>query len=185
MSGNPQLCASLISDGFNGEPADRKTKLYAISAEFKAGIERLKRLVAILRPLVATSSPALVASLTESLDFLESHCCHYLLLETIELDIMNCNTEGELRESVNREIAECVRVGDAIDALPADTTEAGARLIAATRQRSNSPLAAFYGLRLDDNFDNGRSGTEYPFGLAWSDVLYFHIRNRAAFAAKD
>lgn len=45
MSGNPQLCASLVSDGFDGEPADRKTKLYAISGDFEAGFARLKRLM--------------------------------------------------------------------------------------------------------------------------------------------
>src|SRR5690242_3617497 len=72
MSGGPRPCASLVSDGFDDEPAGRKTKLYAISGDFEAGFARLKRFVSIARPLVAPSSPALVAGMDETLTFLES-----------------------------------------------------------------------------------------------------------------
>ena len=39
MSGDPQLCSSSISDGFDSEPAGAKTKLYAISGDFDAETE--------------------------------------------------------------------------------------------------------------------------------------------------
>ena len=35
MSGNPRACASLISDGLEDDPKDKKTKLYAISGDFQ------------------------------------------------------------------------------------------------------------------------------------------------------
>ena len=136
-----------------------------------------------MRPLVATSWPALVAGLDETLAFLESHRDRYLLLETIELDTMTYEGEAELRACVEREIAECVRAGAAIDALPADAAEAGGSLVSAARSRTGPPLDAFHGLLLNDDFDNVRGGTEYPLGLEWSDVLYFQLWNRAAFEA--
>jgi hypothetical protein len=71
----------------------------------------------------------------------------------------------------------------AIEALPDDVTEAGARLKAAALQRSEGPLDAFYGLVLDDDFDNTcEDKTHYPLGLEWCDVLYFALKNREQFA---
>jgi hypothetical protein len=183
MSGDPQLCASLVSDGFDGEPANRKTKLHAISGDFEVGFARLKRFISAVRPLVATSSPALIAGLDEALAFLESHRDRYLLLETIELDTMTHEGEAELRACVEREIAECVRAGAAIDALPSDAAEAGGTLANAARTRTGPPLDTFHGLRLNDDFDNVRGGNENPLGLEWSDVLYFELWNRAEFEA--
>jgi hypothetical protein len=183
MSGDPRLCASLVSDGFDDEPADRKTTLYAINGDFEAGVARLTRFFSIVRPLVASSSPVLVAGMDETLTFLESHRDRYLHLETIELDIMACERKAEFRACVEREIAECVRAGAAIDALPADAAEAGASLVNAARRHMGPPLDAFHGLRLDDNFDNVRGGTVYPLGLAWSEVLFFGLWNRAEFEA--
>ena len=63
MSGNAQLCASLVSDGFDGEPAKRKAKLHAISSEFDLGFSRLKQFFSVLRPLVVDTSPDLTPSL--------------------------------------------------------------------------------------------------------------------------
>jgi hypothetical protein len=182
MSGDPKLCASLVSDGFDGEPADRRTSLHAISGDFEAGFARLKRLISVVRPLAA-SSPTLVAALDETLEFLEAHRDRYLLLETVELDTMTAAGESELRACVEREIAECVRAGAAVDALPADVAAAGAALANATHSRTAPPLDAFHGLRLDDDFDNVRGGNECPLGLGWSDVLYFKLWNRAEFEA--
>ena len=51
MSGDPQLCASLVSDGFDEDPPDRKTPLYAISSRFGPGFERVKRFAAIVQTL--------------------------------------------------------------------------------------------------------------------------------------
>jgi hypothetical protein len=179
MSGDPMLCASLLSDGFDDEPENSKTKLYAISSNFEKGFERLKKFIAILRPMIEPSY--LSNSLDETLAFLEAHRNDYLLLETIELDTMEFGDEENLLACVKNEIAECIKVGEAIDALPADKVAAGAYLLQAASQLKNS---AFYGIRLDDDFDNTRdSKTEYPLGLYWSDILYFDLFNRADFEA--
>lgn len=182
MSGDTLLCASLVSDGFDGEPADRKTKLHAISGDFEAGFDRLKRFSSVVRPL-ATSSPTLVAALDETLAFLESHHDRYLLLETVELDTMTTEGEAELRACVEREIAECMRAGAAVDALPGDAAKAGATLAHAIRNRAAPPFDVFHGLRLDDDFDNVRGGNENPLGLEWCEDLYFELWNRAEFEA--
>src|SRR5262249_27590411 len=108
----------------------------------------------------------------------------YVLLETIELDTMSEDTEPGLRACVERELTACLRAGAAIEALPADVKEAGARLKAATQQKAEGPLDAFHGLVLDDHFDNTRDDkTCYPLGLEWSDVLYLELWNREQFEA--
>lgn len=59
MSGDPQLCGSLVSDGFDDDTPERKTRLHAISSGFDAGFERVKRFVAIVRRLAeAPPGPA-------------------------------------------------------------------------------------------------------------------------------
>jgi hypothetical protein len=182
MSGDPRLCASLISDGFDGEPANRKTTIPAISAEFEPGFARLKRFIAVVRGLAA-NSPMLLACLDETLAFLDGHRDRFLLLETVELDSMTTEREAKLRACVEREIAECVRAGAAIDALPTDPGEAGAILANAVRHRAGRPLDAFHGLRLDEDFDNVRGGNENPLGLESSDELYYELWNRTEFEA--
>jgi hypothetical protein len=184
MSSNAQLCASLVSDGFDGEPANRKTKLHAISSEFDLGFSRLKQFFSVLRPLVVDTSPDLTTELDEAVTFLESHRDRYLLLETIELDCMMHEGEAALRGCVEAEINNCLSVGMAVDALSRNPTEAGKRLREATQRKLEPPLDGFYGLRLDDDYDNIRDDkTEYPLGLEWTDVLYFQLWNRAQFEA--
>jgi hypothetical protein len=56
MSGDPQLCASLVADGFDSDESDEKTRLYAISSRFDTGFERVKRFAEIVR--VAARQPA-------------------------------------------------------------------------------------------------------------------------------
>jgi hypothetical protein len=176
MSGGPQLCSSLVSDGFNDDPPDRKTRLYAISSDFELGYARLKKFFAIVRTLVGDGAPDLVHAIEETQIFLEAHWNRYLLLETIELDIVSAETEQGLRACIERELTACLRAGTAIEALPADSREAGAWLKAAAQQKSEAPLDAFYGLVLDDHFDSTRDDeTWYPLGLLWSDVLYFEL----------
>jgi hypothetical protein len=51
MSGEPQLCASLISDGLGDDPPEQKTRLFAISGNFELGFERVKRFVDIVQHL--------------------------------------------------------------------------------------------------------------------------------------
>lgn len=184
MSGDPKLCRSLISDGFDGEAPDKKSKLYAISGDFELGFARLKKFIAAVRPLAAGTSPKLTEALDETIAFLESHRDTHLLLETIELDCMLSDGEAELQACVEKERDAITGVGAAIDALPTDPVEAAKSLKNATLKKGGSPLDAFYQLRLDDDFDNVRNDkTEYPFGLDWADCLYYELWNRAEFEA--
>lgn len=62
MSGDPQLCASLVADGFDSDEPEGKTALYAISSHFDTGFARVKRFTEIVRAAVAdlpaTAEPA-------------------------------------------------------------------------------------------------------------------------------
>src|SRR5262249_8245236 len=107
MSGDPQLCSSLVSDGFESEPANKKTKLYGISSDFETGFARLQRFFAVLRPIAAVASPELTTWMNETITFLEAHRDRYLLLETIELDCMTEAGESALRACVEKEIENC------------------------------------------------------------------------------
>jgi len=194
MSGAPQACASLISDGFEDEPIGQKSKLHAISAEFAPGFARLERLCAVARQLASGNAPSLTASIDTTLAYLEEHQDRFLLLETIELDMMTEEGAPAMRAAVEREIAKCKEVGAAIDALPSDLSAAAAQLASAAsptpakpwwRWGSKPPTHAFAGLVFNDDFDDVRGNkTEYPLGLSnWSDVLYFQLWNRARFEA--
>jgi hypothetical protein len=184
MSGDPRLCASLVSDGFEDDAPEHKTRLHAISADFDAGYARLTRFCAIVRAL-AVGAAGLTAAIDEAERFLGEHRDRHLLLETIELDSMVESTEAGLRASVEREIDLCRQAGAAIDALPADVTEAGIVLTKAASEPSDAPLDALHGLVLNDDFDNVRDDrTDNPIGLSWwTDVLYFDLWNRAQFEA--
>jgi hypothetical protein len=184
MSGDPRLCASLISDGFEDDPPERRTRLYAISGEFDTGHARLTKFCAALRS-VGAGAADLQRAIDETLTFLDAHRDRYLLLETIELDTMVESAEDALRAAVEQEIELCREAGAAVDALPADPEEAGAVLAKAAKEEADGPLAAFHGLVLDDGFDNTRDRrTENPIGLSWwTDVLYFALWNRAEFEA--
>ncbi len=187
MSGNPTLCASLVSDGFDGEPADQKTRLYAISSEFDAGYQRLTRLIDIVRQHSDGKHTALDSALDETLQFLDAHRDRFVLLETIELDTMMTADEAELRRYVEEEIERCRQVGEAIDLLPQDLDEAAAVLAEAASNGAESALDAFFGMRMDDDFDNVRDDmTEYPLGMVgWYETLYFQLWNKAEFDARN
>ncbi|OZI29809.1 hypothetical protein CAL29_17010 [Bordetella genomosp. 10] len=143
-------------------------------------------------PAAAPSSPEtapaaiehLPAWLDETVAFLEAHRDRYLLLETIELDIMSESDPDALRAMVEAEIERCRRVGEGYAALPDDVAEAARVLRRAAAAPSPAPLDVFHGLRFDDACDHARSGhTEYPLGLEWTDVLYFQLSNREEFEA--
>ncbi|WP_437341128.1 DUF7822 domain-containing protein [Burkholderia lata] len=122
--------------------------------------------------------------LDETLAFLEQHRAPYLLLETIELDLMSESDPDALHALVDAEIGRCRHVGAAFEALPGNITEAAGILQRAAAERSPAPLDAFFGLRFDDNCDSTRTGdTEHPLGLEWNDVLYFELFNREQFEA--
>lgn len=218
MSGHPQLCASLISDGFEDDKENAKTRLYAISAEFEKGHARLKKLLAVVAHIAthtATSNPPvsvpltplaqlkekwkhlfskqeisplnlpaphLAESIRQTHDFLSGHANPYLLLETIELDLMDTDEENALRAHVENEIARCIQTGQAVDALPDNTEAAAPILLQAARNPMPAPLDAFFGLRFDDDCDNlADKKTEYPLGLEWHDDLYYGLFNREEF----
>ena len=125
----------------------------------------MKKLVDVTRPL-ARESKELPAALKESLAFLKKHRDRYLHLETIELDLMTTTSEKALRASVDREIRACVKAGAAVDALASDAEKAAKQLAAAATRRAKTPLDAFYGLSLDDDFDSTRDKkTRYALGL--------------------
>lgn len=177
-SGDPRVCSSLVSDGFDDDPPDRKTPLHAISGEFATGYARLRKVAAAVRAIGDS------AELRESLDrteaFLEQHQDEFVLLETVELDTMVEEDPSALRACVEREAEECTRVGAAIDALPGDPA-AAAEALAKAAKEPGSPL---HGLVFDDGFDNTRDDrTEYPLGLGWFEVLYFSLWDKATFEA--
>ncbi len=182
MSGDPQLCASFVSEGFDDDPANQESKVYAISSDFELGFARLKRLFSVIQPL-AESSQSLFVKLQETITFLEAHRNRYLLLETVELDMMSAEGGPALRARVEAEVNECCRVGKAIDALPADPSAAAAALKAALELRAEPPFDVFWGLRLDEAFDDVRNGgTEKPLGLSnWDESLFYQLWNRAEF----
>jgi hypothetical protein len=196
MSGNPQLCASLVADGLEDEPQGAKSKLYAIAAEFELGYARLQKLATAVRLGTQGRAPALIQALDETLSFLEQHRDRYLLLETIELDMMMVEGEGPLRDSAERCLGACLEAGAAVDALPGDAALAAAALREAARSRSGKPWYApwkkappphaFAGIVMTDDFDNVRGKkTERPLGLSeWSDVLYYELWNRERFEAE-
>jgi hypothetical protein len=70
MSGDPKLCSSLVSDGFEDEPADQKTRLYAISSDFELGYARLKKLLAAVRSIAVTrTADLLIQAVDETQNF--------------------------------------------------------------------------------------------------------------------
>lgn len=228
MSGDPQLCGSLVADGLSGDEPGHPTVIRAISSRFDLGFDRVQRFTRIVRASLAEYVPsaepqAAVAMrptsllgrlkgfvfpgseaapaeskaappaatqmpiwLDETLAFLEAHRDQYLLLETIELDIMSYDEEAALLSCVEQEIARCLHVGAAIDALPNDIAEAVLQLKRAIAQKCEAPFDAFFGLRLDDDCDSTRTGaTEHPLGLQWFEVLYFKLLNRAEYEARQ
>lgn len=53
LSGDPQLCASLIADGFEEDEPEHKSRVYAISSPFDPGFERVRRFADIIRTAVS------------------------------------------------------------------------------------------------------------------------------------
>jgi len=125
--------------------------------------------------------------LDETIAFLEENRDAFLLLETVELDMMSAIGEAELRACVEEEIERCRAVGAAFDALPADTQEAARLLRRLAIEEGAPPLDVFHGLRFDDDCDSTRTGaTERPLGLTnWSEVLYFELSDQEEFDARE
>ncbi|MDL5366640.1 hypothetical protein QSH18_13615 [Xanthomonas sp. NCPPB 2654] len=118
--------------------------------------------------------------LDETVAFLEANRDAFLLLETLELDMMSAIGEEDLRHCVEQEIGRCREVGAAFEALPADLHEAATLLRRLAVEEGAPPLDVFHGLRFDDDCDSTRTGaTERPLGLTnWSEVLYFELSDQ-------
>ncbi|MBN6151880.1 hypothetical protein JR065_16150 [Xanthomonas sp. AmX2] len=127
----------------------------------------------------------LLGWLDETVAFLEANRDAFLLLETVELDMMSAIGEEDLRHCVEQEIGRCREVGAAFDALPADLHEAANLLRRLAVEEGAPPLDVFHGLRFDDDCDSTRTGaTERPLGLTnWSEVLYYELSDQEAFDA--
>ncbi|MEB1530348.1 DUF7822 domain-containing protein [Xanthomonas sp. WHRI 7945] len=147
---------------------------------------RLKRLFSATPAPVEAPVPVpatvehLPGWLDETVAFLEANRDAFLLLETLELDMMSAIGEEDLRHCVEQEIGRCREVGAAFDALPADLHEAATLLRRLAVEEGAPPLDVFHGLRFDDDCDSTRTGaTERPLGLTnWSEVLYFELSDQ-------
>jgi hypothetical protein len=205
LSGSPQLCASLISDGLDNDEPDNPTPLWAISGEFDAGYARLRKLLAALAVLAGPPKPTLAQriarrltgdkaeraprlpdmaeAITDTIKFLDARRDDYLLLEIVELSIMDSDTAEALRDDAEHELALCRAAGEAVDALPDSPEYAAKVLMAATQQKYDGPLSMLHELRLDDYFDHTRDHkTNFPLGLnEWSDVLFFDLDDAEEF----
>lgn len=230
-SGNPEVCASLISEGLEDEDADgnltTRGPLHAISGDFAIGFARVQRFLAAARIIASASAaptpataaeaeprPGLVARIARALSggaapeagapepsptaaaehflrwlddaerFLAEHRDQYVLLETVEVDIMTFDDIDRLAAVVHEEADRCRAVGAAVDALPADPQQAAAVLARAAQEGERDVLAPFEGLRFDDECDLSRGGEAKPLGVShWSTVLYFDLWTKAEYDA--
>jgi hypothetical protein len=119
--------------------------------------------------------PELKRRVSETLAFLEAHRDRYVLLETVELDMMETSDPATFRSYAEEELALCRAAGEAVDALPEGAERAAHVLASAAQERADGALSELHGLRLDDDFDNTRDGkTDVPLGLSyWSETLYY------------
>lgn len=197
-SGDPRLCASLISDTLDGAAVP----LHAIASPFEPGLARVQRFADIVKTLPGAQPPpppptsvlgkikslfgpaeptgdaarALGDRLDDMLAFLRAHRDRYVLLETLELDVMAEGEPQALKARVEDEIERCRQAGAALDALPADIDQAARVLQAATTHKGEAPLDAFFGLRLDRACDGTPARmADYSLGMYWSDVLYYDL----------
>ena len=183
MSGDPQLCSSLISNGFEDEPEGEKTKLYAICSDFETGFSRLKTFFNVLNAAIPSdSAPYLSEEIANAIAFLETHRDKYLLLETIELDMMMAADESELQQRVKDELSMCYMAGIAVKNLSDNVDEAVKQLRQANEAFAGIAVLPCSELQLDANYD--RSDEGFPAGVGyWSEHLYFGLWNRAEYEA--
>lgn len=214
LSGEPHLCPSLLADGLDSDEPGEATPLWAIAAPFEAGMARLEKLMAALSVLAVGQpasvparrtlwqrlrsitppppaplrppSPALQEAIAQTRRYLQAHRDAFVLLETVELELMSEDSASGLRAAAEHERQLCVAAGAAIDALPDDPGQAAALLLQASTARMAAPLDQLHGLQLDDTFDAPDGAADAPLGLGyWDEVLYFAPANRAEFSARS
>lgn len=178
MSGNPQRCASLISDGFDEE--EEKTPLYAITADFDVGFQRLLKFKSIVEPLIFAEDDGIQQEINEGFNYLTESRLPYLLLETIELEIMCTNDKDELRENVDKDIELIKLVGKAVDALPEDSEQAREVLKLAATTKQDNVFSVFYGIELNEKFDYSECIQSMGLGY-WYNELYYSLWNKEEF----
>ena len=178
MSGNPQRCASLISDGFEDEV--EKTPLYAITADFDIGFQRLLKFKSIVEPLIYAEDDGMKQSVEEGFDYLTESRLPFLLLETIELELMGTDDKDELRNNVDKDIELIKLVGEAVDALPADYEQAREILKVAAKSKQDNAFSVFYGIELNEKFDYSECIQTMGIGY-WCDGLYYSLWNKEEF----
>lgn len=112
----------------------------------------------------------------EALEFLEQHKQPFLLLETIELDMMLTEGADNLRQAVEDEIQRCLLVGRGIDAIPDDKETA----IEVIKWAASDPENLFSAINFNSECDYVDAG--YPMGLSyWESSLYYRILNKKEF----
>lgn len=178
MSGNPQRCASLISDGFEDEV--EKTPLYAITADFDIGFQRLLKFKSIVEPLIYAEDDGMKQGVEEGFDYLAESRLPFLLLETIELELMGTDDKDELRNNVDKDIELIKLVGEAVDALPADYEQAREILKVAAKSKQDNVFSVFYGIELNEKFDYSECIQTMGIGY-WCDGLYYSLWNKEEF----
>lgn len=178
MSGNPQRCASLISDGFEEEA--EKTPLYAITADFDIGFQRLLKFKSIVEPLIYAEDDGMKEEINEGFNYLIESRLPYLLLETIELEIMCTNDRDELRDNVDKDIELIKLVGEAVDALPEDEEQAREILKVVAKTQQDNVFSVFYGIELNHKFDYAECLQTMGIGY-WHDGLYYSLWNKEEF----
>lgn len=155
-------------------------KIYAISSESEIGLKRLKKINRILKVLNQPVTIEMSDKLTQMLEFISARKLEFFHLETIEIDIMCESDYQPLRECVEQEIQRCIEVGSAIDLLSDDVQMGAKQFLEAINNNTDSNFNAFFGLRLDQNYDNPIERlTELPFGLEYAEHLYFKILNKS------
>lgn len=176
MSGNPKLCESLLYHGYDHEEEREKTPFYALTSDFDIGFARLKKFFTSIEPLFLENGYDASKEIKEALEFLEQHKQPFLLLETIELDMMLTEGADNLRQAVEDEIQRCLLVGRGIDAIPDDKETA----IEVIKWAASDPENLFSAINFNSECDYVDAG--YPMGLSyWESSLYYRILNKKEF----
>ncbi len=188
ISDDPQVSACLLSDGFEDEEEDNKTKLYAVTGKAEGGLKRTFKFLKLLELIGKKEASFLAESAIETRKFLESKISEdYFHLETIELDAMNVDEDDEnyYANSARWTKNEAIDAGKAIDALSNWNWLAIKQLKKAVRD-TNNHLNPLNGIVLTDDFDNTRDAIpDTPIGLYLHDVLYYSPQNREQFESDE
>ncbi|MGB0907295.1 MAG: hypothetical protein ACPGVT_07360, partial [Maricaulaceae bacterium] len=167
LSGDPQVSASLVSDGFEEE--DDPSGLYALTGDFELGMARAKKFLSTVS-MCANQESGIAEATQEALEFLNAHKDKYFLLETIELDCMSPSDGPDYwKNCVEYVRGEAIHAGLQVDKL------------SKYKWRAKKQLKEFE-FSMNADFD----APDAPMGIGyWTDILYFALQNKAEFAANN